>query len=131
MTVSAVGNSVWYSVHIIFIIITVLFHINLGVDLLNMFTKHEFNLKIFVSVGGSYDKLGISTVKCVVPLVDYSVVKVWILTLPYKSTQSFVEIFLSLKCTVFYYSTWYRIRRLQQTICTSTNWYLSKISINY
>ena len=64
----------------------ILSYINLCVDLLNMFTKHEFKLEMFVAVCWSYDKWCILIIRSTVPQVDHSVVKVWILTLPYKLT---------------------------------------------
>ena len=47
-----------------------------------MFTKDEFKLKIFVAVCWIYSKLCISIVQSSVPLVNHSVVKIWILALP-------------------------------------------------
>ena len=65
-------------------------------NLLNIFTKHEFTLEMFVAVGWSYSRV-FTIVRSTVPLVDHTVVKIWILALPYKSTPSFVKISSSLK----------------------------------
>ena len=67
------------------------------VNLLNMFIKHDFKLEMFVAVGWSYDKWCISIVMPTVPLIDCSVVKVWILALLYELTPRFVEIFFRFK----------------------------------
>ena len=43
-----------------------------------MFMKHKFKLEIFEAVCWNYGKWFILTVKSTVPLVDQSVVKVWV-----------------------------------------------------
>ena len=53
-----------------------LFYINLCVNSLNMFTKHEFKFEIFVAVCLNNVKGGISIVRSIIPLVDHSVVKI-------------------------------------------------------
>ena len=62
-----------------------------------MFTKHEFNLEMFVAVRWNDDEWCVSIVRNTIPLADQSVAKVWILAQPYKSTSNFVESFLGLK----------------------------------
>ena len=57
-----------------------------------MYTKHEFKLKMFVAVCWSYSKWCILIVGTTVPLVEYTVLKAFILALPYKSTLNFVEV---------------------------------------
>ena len=52
---------------------------------------------MFVVVSETYVKWFISIVTCTVPVADRLIAKVWILTLSYKSTPSFVKIFFSLK----------------------------------
>ena len=94
----AVGNGVLYNVNIILnlfysFIIILLFCVNL----LNMLTKREFKLEMFVVVCWSYTKWCISILRGTILLVDHFVIKVWILAVPYKLTPSSVEIFSSLK----------------------------------
>ena len=72
-------------------ITVLLFYINLC---LSIFIKHEFKLKMFVVIYESYSKWCILIVRSIVPLIDHSVVKVYILVLLSKSTISFEEIFL-------------------------------------
>ena len=66
-------------------------NLNLYVHLLNIFTKHEFKLEMFMAVCWNYVKWCISIVRRTVPLVDHAMVKVSILALPYKSTPSIVQ----------------------------------------
>ena len=63
------------------------------VNLLNMFIKHDFKLEMFVAVCWSYGKCCVFIVRSSIPLVDHSVVKVYILILLYKSTPSFTVTF--------------------------------------
>ena len=54
-----------------------------------------------MTVYWSYSKWYISIVRDIVSPVDHSVVKVWILAQPYKSTLSFVEIFSGLYAAIY------------------------------
>ena len=76
-----------------------------------MFTKHEFKLERFVAVCWSYGKLFRSIVGSTVTLVDYSMVKAWILVLPYKPTPSFVESFSGFKYGLVCRNLWYVTER--------------------
>ena len=89
-------------------------YINLCVNLLNVFTKDKHKLEMFVTVCWSYVKWCILIVRSTVPLFSQSGVKVWILTLSYKSISSFVDIFLSGLKTVIKKG---HIRLLQLIIC--------------
>ena len=62
-----------------------------------MFIKYELKLEIFVAVSWNYGKWFISLVWSAIPLIEQSVVKVWIIALLYISTSSFVENLLVLK----------------------------------
>ena len=67
-----------------------------------MFPKHEFEMEMFMTVCRSPGKWCISNVRNTILLADHTGVKVWILTQPYKSTPSFVEIFSGLKGRLVY-----------------------------
>ena len=56
---------------------------------------------MFVTVW-SYGKWYVSIVPNTIPLVDHSVVKVWILAMPYKLIPNFVEIFSGLEGQLVY-----------------------------
>ena len=60
-------------------ITVLLFYINLGANLIKMFTKYEFKLGMFVANYLGYNKWCIAIVMSTVLLVDQSGVKVWIL----------------------------------------------------
>ena len=98
VSVSAVGNSIWYSNDIIFNLYQFYYFTLICVNLLNMFTKHGFKLEMFLAVFWSYGKLCILIVRTV-SLVNHSVLKVWILPLLYKLSCSFIDIFRLKKST--------------------------------
>ena len=62
-----------------------------------MFTKHEFKLEMLSALCSSNSKSCISIVRSPVQIADLSVVKFWVLAVPYKSSSSFAEIFPGLK----------------------------------
>ena len=64
-----------------------------------MFTKYK--LETFVAVSNSYAKWYILII---LSTVDYTVVKLQILSLLYKLNPNFIEIFLSLKSQFVYHS---------------------------
>ena len=69
------------------------FYVNICVYLLNMFRKLEFKREMFVAI------CSVVYISCwgTVPLLVYSIQKVWIYAVPYKSTPICVEIFLGFK----------------------------------
>ena len=98
ISASAVKNSMWYSIcTILNLYYSFIIFIILYVHLLNMFSKKKFKLEISAAVCWSYGKYCMLIVKSTVPLIDHTVLTVWILALPYKLTPSFVEIFFWIK----------------------------------
>ena len=69
------------------------FYINIGINFFKMFTKHEFNLEILMTVRWSFSKSCILILRSAVSLVDLFMGDVWILSQPSKLTPRFVEIF--------------------------------------